>query len=155
MLFGLGQRRRLENDLDGNALHGAHDGFDIGGHHGRLAALERAEIHHHVDLARAFAGRDRGCSRFHFGVVAAVRKADHADEARIGAGECLRGRRDPAWLHAIETDVPGANDVGACADFTSGRLGLEHRVIDHAGEVGARHGALAPGARMRAMRSVR
>ena len=153
-LLGVGQRRRLEDHLDRHAGDGANDRLDVGGDDGRVAAPQRAEVHHHVDLGRAVGDGERRGARLHLGPVAAVRKARDRDDASVHAGERGDSHAHPARLHAVEADPPRVDHVGACANVGFGRLGLQHRMVEDAGERAAVHGAfLAASARARSMRA--
>ena len=63
------------------------------------------------------------------------------DDARVRAGKRGGGDAHPARLHAVEADAPRAHDRRAGANVRFGRLGLQHRMVEDAGELGAVHGA--------------
>jgi hypothetical protein len=153
--FLVGQRTGLQDRLHRKALRGAHDRRDVGRCGPRIAALQRAQIEHGVDLARAVREREFGRARLRFRPVAAMRKPDDADHARFGAGQRARGERDVAGLHAVEPDAPRAHDVRARFDVGGGRLRLQHGMVAHAGELVAGHGVFPVEARSAAMRAAR
>src|SRR4029453_16351776 len=135
---------RLEYHLDWNAGHGANDGFHVGGYQRGAAAPERAEVLHHVDLARAVRHRERGCVGFDVRPIDAMREADHARDLRVGALQRARGERHPAWLAAPVADAPRAHDFDAGLDIGRGGFRLENGVIEQARELVAGHGFLLP-----------
>ena len=159
LLLAVGECGRLEDHLDRGPGHGMDHRFDIRRNARVIAASQSAKIHHHVDLARTVGDCKQRRLRLHFGSIAAMREADDADSARSAAGERLAGELHPARLHAIKADRPGADDVRAFANLAFGRLGLQDRMIEQVGELGARHGcdltAPSPAARARAIRSAR
>src|SRR4030095_11674649 len=129
---------------DWNAGHGANDGFHVAGYQRGAAAPERAEVLHHVDLARAVRYRERGCVGFDVRPIDAMREADHARDHRVGAFQRASSERHPAWLDAVVADAPRAHNVDAGLDIRLGGFRFENGVIEQARELVAGHGLLLP-----------
>ena len=134
------ERRCLQDDLNGDAGHGADDGLDVSFDRDSVAALECADIQHHVDFLRTVGMRSGCAMRLNIRPIAAVRKSDDRDDPRVGIDKQLRRGCDPIGLHAVVGNRPSTHDVRARADVALGRLRPQHRMVDEASEFCARHG---------------
>ena len=105
--------------------------FDVG----VAAGLERADLEHHVELARAVADRPHRLEDLGLGPMVAVRKADGRPDRDVGAVEDRARTGDVGRPDADRGHVVGQGEPAAGLDEGVVELRPQERVVDRLGDV--------------------
>ena len=148
----------LERHRAACAVHGV----DVGLHVVGAAALQRADVDHHVDLAGARGDRGGGFKCLGGRQPGTERKADYRTDEHAGIGQLARGERHVRRIHADRVKAMLGRLAAEFADLRVARVGREQRVIDGLSELGVGkrhvsglHGACAGRAHVKLMFSHR
>ena len=111
-------------------------------HRVMIAAAQRADVLHHVDLLRADAQSGFGFGHFGFGGGGAQRKSDHGADLDGRSGQLGGDQRHPVRIDADAGETVLARFAAHLEDVVARGVGPEQRVVDQPGDGGIDAGEL-------------
>ena len=105
--------------------------FDFGADVVQVAAAQFADVHHHVQLARALVDGFLGFEDLGGGGVSAVGEANHRADDHVRPGKDLLGQLDVTGFDADRGNVIVFGHLAPGGDLFRGQLGAEQGMVDN------------------------